>query len=359
MSVDWRLILTALLSTVLLAWLAAALARRLAAGTFRAALGDAASPVSSAIRAPLRVVFITTLMLVAALLVFPALSLTGLRPLVGRDGGAIAAWLLGSGLRIVLIVLVAYILCRATGMVVRRFEFEVSRGTTRDALERAKRARTLGFVVSKTITGLVIGAAGVMILSEVGVNIGPLLAGAGIAGVAVGFGAQTLVRDIISGFFLILEDQVRVGDMSAINGTSGMVEDLNLRTIVLRDVRGTVHVFPNGAINTLANLSKEYSRYLIDLNISFDEDPDRISDIVRDVDSGLRSDPQFAPLILAPVEVLGISGFSDWAMQLRMRIKTLPLQQGVVGREFRKRLMKALNRHGIAVPLPAYRTRSG
>ena len=120
--------------------------------------------------------------------------------------------------------------------------------------------------------------------------------------------------------------------------TNGLVEQLNLRTIVLRDIRGTVHVFPNGDINTLANHSKDFSRYIIDLNISYDEDPDRVSDVAREVDRDLRNDPKFEPFILEPIEFLGVVAFTDWSMQLRIRMTTVAQQQWLVGREFRKRL---------------------
>ena len=180
-----------------------------------------------------------------------------------RKGGVrlsvVTGWLFGPGLRVIVIALLAYASIRATGLVVRRFEHEVASGSTLDALERAKRARTLGAVISKVMTVVVLGVATLMILQQFNIDITPVLTGAGIAGLAVGFGAQALVRDVISGFFLLLEDQVRVGDVAAINGTAGLVEQLNLRTIVLRDGEGTVHVFPNGAITTLANRSKDFS----------------------------------------------------------------------------------------------------
>ena len=153
----------------------------------------------------------------------------------------------------------------------------------------------------------------------------PLLTGAGIAGIAIGFGAQTLVRDVLSGFFLILEDQVRVGDFAAINGTGRAVEQLNLRTIVLRDVQGTVHVFPNGAINTLANQSKDFSRYIIDLNISYDEDPDRVSDIAREVDRELEERSDASNLyILEPIQILGVDGILRMVDAAEDPIKTVP-----------------------------------
>jgi small conductance mechanosensitive channel len=167
-----------------------------------------------------------------------------------------------------------------------------------------------------------------MVLREFRLDIAPVLTGAGIVGLAVGFGAQTLVRDVISGFFLILEDQVRVGDVAAINGTGGLVEELNLRTIVLRDFEGTVHVFPNGSITTLANRSKDFSYYVIDLGISCREDPDRVAAVLREVGAGMQADPQYGPSILEPLEIVGVDAFADWAMTLKMRLKTVPLNSG-------------------------------
>jgi small conductance mechanosensitive channel len=207
-------------------------------------------------------------------------------------------------------------------------------------------------VVQNAITVLVVGIALLMVLAQFGVNITPALTGAGIAGLAVGFGAQTLVRDIISGFFLILENQVRVGDAAAINNVEGIVEAINLRTIVLRDIEGTVHVVPNGGINTLANRSKDFSYYVVELSVSYFDDSDRIAEAVREVGASLQADPAFGPAILAPIEVLGVDGFSDWSVKMKARIKTVPLKQWEIGRELRRRLIKAFERRGFAIPFP-------
>lgn len=345
----------ALLPTLVIAWLVARYARKLASSMLHSFIGETIDAKSPLVRTPLRLVSITTFVLVAALILFPALDVSGLHPRIGRTMSEMSVWLLGPGLRILLIAVIAYALSRATSLLVRRFEIELRAGASLDSLEHTKRARTLGFVVNKIATALIVGVAIVTILNELGVNVAPLLTGAGIAGVALGFGAQSLVKDVLSGFFLILEDQVRVGDDAVINGTDGLVEQINLRTIVLRDLRGTVHVFANGAITTLANHSKDFSHYVIDLNISYKEDPDRVSDVVREVDSELRHSPDFAPLILEPAQIHGVVGFADWSMQLRIRLKTVPQKQWNVGREFRKRLRRALNRHGIEVPYPALR----
>jgi small conductance mechanosensitive channel len=353
-SVNWTPLLLAAAPTLAGAWLASRLARRLATSLLLAAVGDTLPATSPLIRGPVRLVSFSVLLLAWAILLFPALEMAGLRPRMGRTVRDMASWLFGSGLRIALILVVGYGLSRATALLVHRFEIEVERNsTTANELERARRAQTLGSVVNKVATTLLIAIAVVMILNELGVNIGPVLTGAGIAGLALGFAAQTVLRDLINGFFLILEDQVRVGDAAVINGTEGTVEHISLRTIVLRDVRGTLHVFPNGGITSLANQSKDFSFYVIDLNIPYDEDPDRVYEIVREVEADVHDDPRFAP-VLNEVQTPGVIAYGDWSMQLRVRIKTPPQQQWEVGREFRKRLRKAMNRHGIQVPYPMY-----
>jgi small-conductance mechanosensitive channel len=349
---EWHVIVAAVIPTVILAWIGARIARRIAAAGMRAVVRDTLAPTSPLVRGPLRLIGVAVFILLAGLLLFPALELAGFRPRTGVTLRTIAEWALTSGIRVLLIVLIAYALMRMTALLVSRFEHELNMRTTLDALERAKRARTLGTVVNKVTTILISGVALLMVLDVFHVSIAPVLTGAGIVGLAVGFGSQTLVRDIISGFFLILEDQVRVGDVAAINGTSGMVEAINLRTIVLRDGEGTVHVFPNGSIQTLANKSKDFSYYVVDLDISYHDDPDRIATILREVSAEMRADPAFAPWILEPLEIQGIDAFREWSMVMKMRIKTMPLKQWDVGREFRKRLRKRFEAEGIESPFP-------
>jgi moderate conductance mechanosensitive channel len=349
---DWRLVVAAILPTLVIAWLGARLARRLTAAGMRRLLPDAFTTASPSVRRPLRLVWTAVFILLVGLLLFPAFQLAGLRPRTGVHLGTLSAWAFTSGLKVILIVIVAYALIRTTGLLVTRFEHEVSAGTTLDALERAKRARTLGAVISKGATVVVGGIATLMVLREFRVDIAPVLTGAGIVGLAVGFGAQTLVRDVISGFFLILEDQVRVGDVAAINGVGGLVEELNLRTIVLRDGEGTVHVFPNGAITTLANRSKDFSYYVVDLGISYREDPDRVMQVLRELGAELQADPKYGAFILEPIEILGVDAFADWSVTLKFRIKTVAQKQWEVGRELRKRIKKRFDERGIEIPFP-------
>ena len=350
--VEWQLIAAAVIPTVILSYIGARIIKRLAALALRGIVHDTLAPTSPLVRGPLRLIGLATFVLLLAIFLVPAFDLVGLRPRAGIHLHLLAEWAFKHGLRVVLIVLLAWALIRATRLLVSRFEHELNVRTGLDALERAKRARTLGSIINKVATALIAAIAVLMSLREFDIDIAPVLTGAGIVGLAVGFGAQTLVRDVISGFFLILEDQVRVGDVAAINGVGGLVEALNLRTIVLRDAEGTVHVFPNGAIQTLANRSKDFSYYVIDLGISYREDPDRVAKVLREIGAGLQADPAFAPWILEPVEILGVDAFRDWSVTLKMRVKTMPLKQWEVGREFRKRIRKRFEEEHIELPSP-------
>jgi small-conductance mechanosensitive channel len=354
--INLRALIFALVATLVAAFACARLARRVAASGLRTLVRDTMSASSPHVRGPLRLVAAAAFVFVAAVLILPAFELAGLRPRADTALPTLSIATLGSSLRVLLIILIAYALIRLTALLVRRFEHDMNRGTTLDALELAKRARTLGTVVQNAMMALVVGIALLMILSEFGLNITPVLTGAGIAGLALGFGAQTLVRDIISGFFLILEDQVRVGDVAAINGTAGLVETINLRTIVLRDLEGAVHVFPNGAINTLSNRTKEFSYYVVDVSISYYEDVDQVAAALREVGAGLQADHVFGPWVLAPIEVLGVDDFTDWAVRMKVRIKTVPLKQWDVGRELRRRILSAFRQHGFAIPFPVPQT---
>jgi small conductance mechanosensitive channel len=193
-----------------------------------------------------------------------------------------------------------------------------------------------------------------MVLSEFGMPVMPFITGAGIAGIALGLGAQNLVRDVIGGFFLILENQVRVGDVAIINGTGGSVEAINLRTIVLRDLRGAVHIFPNGGIQHVSNLTKEWSRCVIDLPVANEEDVDRVLAVLAEVGEKFCADPEFKPLIIGKLEVLGVEDISDVLITVRVAVKTLPLKQWIVGRELRRRIKGRFDQEGIRTSSIAY-----
>jgi small conductance mechanosensitive channel len=222
-----------------------------------------------------------------------------------------------------------------------------------------KRIRTLMSVLWTIVVGLVWFVAVLTTLGQIGVNVTPILAGAGIVGLAIGFGAQNLVKDLVSGFFLILENQVRVGDVAVINGTAGLVEAISFRTIVLRDEAAVVHVFPNGSITTLSNMTKDWSAYVISVNVAFREDPDRVVDVMRRVAEEMYAELTYKPAMLEPIEIFGVDGFTESAVIIKARLKTLPLQQFNIGREYRRRLKKAFDAAGIEMPLAQRGVRMG
>ena len=199
---------------------------------------------------------------------------------------------------------------------------------------------------------LILIVATMIILKELGVEIGPLLAAAGIVGLAVGFGAQSLVKDVISGFFILLEDQVRVGDVVQIAGKTGVVEKIHLKTTILRDLSGNVHFVPNGQIDSVTNMTKEYSRYVFDIGVAYREDADEVMNVIKEVDEELRKDPAFKDEILEPIEVLGLDEFADSAIIIKARTTTKPIKQWYVGREFKRRLKKKFDEKDIEIPFP-------
>ena len=349
---NWRLLAAGVAISFVFAWIAAELARRAIRTALRTVMRDTVLAASPAIRSPLRLIGYAVFVLVFMLLLVPALEVVGLRPRTGVHLRTLASWAFDSGLRILLISAFAYAIIRMVSIGVSRFEHEISTETGLDALERAKRARTLGGVVTSVTTTVVLVIAVLMILREFRIDISPAVTGAGIIGVALGFGAQSLVKDLIAGFFMILENQMRVGDVVAINGTGGLVEAINLRTIILRDEQGTVHVFPNGSINTLANLTKDFSYYVINLPLAYDTDPDAVSAIVTQIAEQLRKEDAYRPFILEPLEMIGVDAFEQSALRLKMRIKTAPLKQWFVGRELRKRINRELHAHGIEMWSP-------
>ena len=207
-------------------------------------------------------------------------------------------------------------------------------------------------MLSNLTTVLVVLVASLMILREFRVDISPAVTGAGIVGVALGFGAQTLVRDLIGGFFLILENQIRVGDSAAINGIGGLVEEINLRTTILRDEEGTVHIIPNGAITTLANRSMNFSFYVVNLPLAYGEDVDAVAALLGEIGAKMQQEDAYAPFILEPLEVIGVDAFEENAVRLKARIKTAPQKQWFIGRELRRRINQALQQRGVAMWSP-------
>ncbi|MBS1816504.1 MAG: mechanosensitive ion channel family protein [Acidobacteria bacterium] len=261
-----------------------------------------------------------------------------------HEGGR---WLLRHGLDLIIIFVGASIVIRAANLAIEHLQQQLAHRHTRADLEWQRRASTLGGILSSAVTVTVWFLAGLMFLRELGLDVVPLLTGAGIAGLAIGFGAQNLVRDVISGFFLILEDQVRVGDIARINGVSGVVEQINLRTIVLRDNEGAVQVFPNGTVTALANLSKQFAYAVVEVKILYSENLDRVFNTIREVGASMQADPRWTDVLLDAIEIPGVVSIADGHVTISTKFKTLPLNQGRVANELRRRLLGALAGRGI------------
>jgi len=263
------------------------------------------------------------------------------------DPRLLAHWFLTHGVNLVIIAVGAFIVVRAANLAIEHLRFKLARRHTSADLEWQRRAATLGGILISVVTVSVAFIAILMVLRELTIDIVPILTGAGIAGLAIGFGAQNLVRDVISGFFLILEDQVRVGDLARINGIAGTVEQVNLRTIVLRDVEGAVQVFPNGTITALANLSKQFAFAIVDVRVAYTENIDRVIGTLREIGASMEHDPTWGAFVVGPLEVVGVESLADGAATIRVKFKTLPLNQGRVANELRRRLLPTFVGRGI------------
>jgi small conductance mechanosensitive channel len=215
-----------------------------------------------------------------------------------------------------------------------------------------KRVYTLTHIIRDVARIMILFVGMTMILSEGGIDLKPLLAAAGLGGLAIGFGAQSLVKDLISGFFILWEDSVRVGDVVEVAGVSGLVEEVELRTIKLRDLSGNLHVVPNGAIDKVKNMTKDYSYSLFDVRVAYRESVDEVMGILQEIAEDLRLDSRFAKDILEPLEMLGVDQFTDAAVMIKCRIKTEPLKQWRVGREMNRRIKNTFDAKGIEIPFP-------
>lgn len=264
---------------------------------------------------------------------------------------SVGDWLMTSGLQIILIMFLMVIGLKAAELLAAKLVHLISRKDS-DNAELQKRTDTLSSIVRYVMKIGIFVMAGMMILRELGIDIGPILATAGVVGLAVGFGAQKLVEDVISGFFILLEDQIRVGDVVNIADKGGLVEKVTLRMIILRDLAGNVHYVRNGQIGVVTNMTKEYSRYVFDIGVAYREDVDEVIEVIKEVDEDLRKDPDFKKDILAPIEILGLDKFDTSAIIIKARTMTKPIKQWAVGREFNRRLKKRFDERDIEIPFP-------
>ena len=263
---------------------------------------------------------------------------------------AIGGWFVSTGLRIVLIAIITLIVIKGVKVLANRLQVAFSRQKVDE--ESKKRASTLSSVIRHLLTVVILVVALMTILGQLGVEIGPILAAAGIVGLAVGFGAQNLVKDVINGFFILLEDQIRVGDVVQIAGKGGLVEKVNLKMTILRDFSANVHYIPNGNIDVVTNMTKDYSRYVFDIGVAYREDVDQVMKIIREVDEELRKDSSCSEDILEPLEIFGLDQFADSAIIIKARYKTKAIKQWGVAREFNRLLKKKFDERNIEIPFP-------
>jgi small conductance mechanosensitive channel len=265
-------------------------------------------------------------------------------------GGQAFLGLLG---RVAVLAVVFVAALEGVGALIRRAMGNLIAGAREP--RRAAQLRTLSPLLRGVVQGIIFLIGSMMLLSQLGVQIGPLIAGAGVAGIAIGFGAQSLVKDVLTGFFLIVEDIVSVGDTVCIAGSKGDVESMTLRTIRLRDFDGSLHIFPYGEAQVIHNQTKAFSYAVIDLHISYSSDVDGALATMGEVGAGLRRDPTLGPKILADMEVLGVENLKESGLQLRGRIKTRTGADSGVTREFNRRIKAAFDDKGVSMSSPHMR----
>jgi small-conductance mechanosensitive channel len=259
-------------------------------------------------------------------------------------------WLLTNGLRITFIFAVSVIAFRWLKALRARLERLMAGAAPTE--EQAQRAATLARVIHSTTLVIIVTIAGLMILRELGLDISPLIAGASVVGVAVGLGAQTLIKDIIGGLFILLEDQFAVGDAIQVGNIGGSVEKMTLRATSLRDLEGTLHVIPNGEMRIVSNRTKGWSRAIVDLGVAYEEDIGRVVAALGQIGRDLYQHEEFAPLLLEEPTVSGVEALGDWAVTVRIMVRTKPGKQWDVGRELRRRIKESFEREGIEMPYP-------
>jgi len=259
-------------------------------------------------------------------------------------------WLLTGGVRVILILgaifLGLFLLRRALAKLQKFLE-----GALPDTA-KVKRARTLTHVLGDMVRLLIVVVGTLMVLSELGIDLTPLLMAAGVGGIAIGFGAQNLVKDIITGFFILFENQIRVGDVVTIAGTTAFVEEVRLRTTRMRDLSGNYHIIPNGLIDKVTNWTKDFSYYVFNMGVAYREDVDKVMDFIKEIGAELQADPEFGPSIVEPLQMLGVDQFADSAVVIKFRFKTKPIMQWTIGREMNRRIKKAFDARGIEIPYP-------
>lgn len=261
-------------------------------------------------------------------------------------------WLTTSGLRILLTFLVAWLLVRTMHAVGARIVRRANDKTPGRVSEEERRAQTFAAILDYATRVLVIVTAGLVVLNEVGTNITPFVTGAGIAGVALGFGAQSLVKDVLAGVFILTEEHFRVGDVVEIAGKSGEVERVNLRTTFIRDAEGAMHIVPNGQITVATNKSFRWARVVIDLRLGYDTDLEQVEALLKKVGAEMKADETWSKDLLEEPQITGVESFNESSINIRVIVKTEPLRQWDVARHLRRRIKRAFDDAGVKMPFP-------
>jgi len=289
----------------------------------------------------------------------------------GNDSLAKASdWLIAKPLSILMLIVIAVVVRWVAHRLIDRVTRKAAQGTVPGVLARGRmhqmflerqatamqrrqqRAETMGSLLKSITTGIIFAIVGFMVIAQLGYNIAPLIASAGIIGVALGFGAQSLVKDFISGIFMIMEDQYGVGDVVDVGAASGTIEAVGLRVTRMRDVNGTVWYVRNGEISSVGNMSQNWARTVLDIGVGYRENLDRVRDVLREVAHELWEDPEYRPDILEEPEVWGVERLDPDAVVVRVVLKTAPLEQWNVAREMRERIKERFDAEGIEIPLP-------
>jgi moderate conductance mechanosensitive channel len=259
--------------------------------------------------------------------------------------------LLADLVRVAVIVLLTLLAIRGLGILTRRLQRDIDEQDVVRKRLREQRSKTLASLLHNIGLMALMGIATLTVLN-IFIPIGPLLASIGILGLAISFGAQSLMKDLISGSFMLAEGQFAVGDVVKVGETAGLVEKITLRTLVLRDVSGVVHVIPNGSIDTLSNMTKSWSRAVLEIGVAYKEDVDRVMEVMLDEAVKMYEDPDWAPVLVEEPVVPGVERFDDSAVTIRVMFKTLPLKQWDVGRQYRRRIKNRFDAEGIEIPFP-------
>jgi len=269
---------------------------------------------------------------------------------LGWLGGDLGQRIAASAITIVIVLSLALLSWEmVNGAILRYLSATDDQGAL---VQRSGRMRTLLPLIRNALTVVLVIMVGLIVLAELGVNIAPLLAGAGVIGLAIGFGAQTLVKDVITGLFILLEDTISVGDSVTVAGLSGSVEAISIRSIRLRGYDGAVHTVPFSSVGTVTNTTKDFSYYVLNVTVDYGVDTDRVFAVLKELGNEMQADPAYAGSVLGPVEIAGLDAFQDSAVLIKGRIKARAGQQWVVGREFNRRMKKRFDAEGISIPFP-------